>query len=50
MTLESLTEKHNDLVRYLAERDRHHATEIEAMQADIDALLARVAQLDAVTV
>lgn len=47
MTLETLIEKFNALLGYLAERDRHQAAERESMQADIDSLLARVAALEA---
>lgn len=47
MTLETLKGKFNDLVGYLAQLERHHTNEREAMQSDIDSLLARVAALEA---
>lgn len=56
MTIQELTEKFNELVRFVALRYRHQENDGAAMQGDIDALLsrmtileARVAELEAVT-
>ncbi|MDD2879265.1 MAG: hypothetical protein PHQ58_02415 [Rhodoferax sp.] len=46
MTVAELTQKHNAVVEYLRQLEQQRIDENAAMQDDIDALLARVSELE----
>jgi hypothetical protein len=46
MTLETLTEKHNDLVRHVAERDRHQTHDLHDLRQQIADLHDRLDQIE----